>query len=176
MEIRKISIDQGQEQTSSLVWYLSRKRLHTGVGLLFGLGSFRNLHSNDESSTSLCLYTTMFWDIFISWWFLLYVFALVFRGVGTGYLSANENSLIETLCRWAMIGCVLIVAFSFKYIPWWATLVMFPLGWIVAMIMRLILTPILLPMSSNKAESVICSILADLATVGSLILFMISKC
>lgn len=54
MEIRKISTDQGQEQTSSLVWYLSRKRLHTGVGLLFGLGSFRNLHSNDESSTSLC--------------------------------------------------------------------------------------------------------------------------
>ena len=53
MEIRKISIDQGQEQTSSLVWYLSRKRLHAGVGLLFGLGSFRNLHSNNEKAPHL---------------------------------------------------------------------------------------------------------------------------
>lgn len=56
MEIRKISIDQGQEQTSSLVWYLSRKRLHTGVGLLFGLGSFRNLHSNNEKALHLYVY------------------------------------------------------------------------------------------------------------------------
>ena len=56
MEIRKISIDQGQEQTSSLVWYLSRKRLHTGVGLLFGLGSFRNLHSNNEKAPHLYVY------------------------------------------------------------------------------------------------------------------------
>ena len=73
MEIRKISIDQGQEQTSSLVWYLSRKRLHTGVGLLFGLGSFRNLHSNDNSVTPLCYLTVMFWECLTTLWFWMLV-------------------------------------------------------------------------------------------------------
>lgn len=63
MEIRKISIDQGQEQTSSLVWYLSRKRLHTGVGLLFGLGSFRNLHSNNEKAPHLYVYIRLCFGI-----------------------------------------------------------------------------------------------------------------
>lgn len=112
----------------------------------------------------------MFWDIFISWWYMLYVLALVFRGVGTAYLSESDDLVMRVLCGSVIWGCATISFFLFRIIPWWAALLSFPMGLIIAFVVRLILMPLLLPLSSSRVVSYVFSVLSVILMFGSLYL------
>lgn len=116
----------------------------------------------------------MFWSVFISWWFLLLVLSLVLRGVATGYLTENEDNLINHTSRTPVIAAIILTITAFEYIPWWMALLIFPIGWIVAFVLRIILTPALLPLASNRGVSLVCGLLSSALAIASIVLFLIS--
>ena len=116
----------------------------------------------------------MFWSVFISWWFLLLVLSLVIRGVATGYLTDNEDGFIYQTSRTPIIAAIVLTITAFEYLPWWMALLIFPIGWIVAFVLRIVLTFVLLPLASSRGMSLVCGILSAALSIGSFILFMIS--
>lgn len=118
----------------------------------------------------------MFWTIFISWWYLLYVLSLVFRGVGTGYVngSGKEEGLVYHLTNYTMWTCSAMVpiALIYKVVPWWAAIVMFPIGWLLAFLIRMLMTPVLLPLASSKSSAAIFSVVSFSLSLLSFYLFL----
>ena len=117
----------------------------------------------------------MFLSVFISWWFLLLVISFVIRGIVTGYLSvsAEEDSFMYQLSRIPTLVTIVLTITAFKYILWWMALLIFPIVWVVALIVRLILADGLLPLATNRGLTLMCGLLSSALAIASLVLFII---
>lgn len=117
----------------------------------------------------------MFWDIFISRWYLLYILAFVFRGVGGAYLSGSdifisgnsEGGLIGFLGKITFWGGIIVPLNMFGIVPWWAALISFPMGLIISAIARLVLIPILALLASNPITAFLSSLASAILMVCS---------
>ena len=114
----------------------------------------------------------MFWSVFISWWFLLLVLSLVIRGVATGYLTENEDAFIYRTSSIPMIAAIVLTITAFKFIPWRMALLIFPIGWVLALVGRLIFSAALLPLTTHRGLTIMCGLLSSALAIASLILFM----
>lgn len=96
------------------------------------------------------------------------------RGVATGYLTDNEDGFIYHTSRTPIIAAIVLTITAFEYLPWWMALLIFPIGWIVAFVLRIILTPALLPLASDRGVSLVCGLLSSALAIASFVLFLIS--